>query len=245
MPEDLGAPVPPPPPPPPPAPVASSNRSVMLVLSYLGILALIPLITEKNDREVQWHAQARPRSPRRLPDPDGRALHCEPGHRYRRDAPAPALARLHRRDRPLHHERGEREAVPHPRALGLRRRSSDGVSRKDRRPAFRRAFAYLRSGALGQTRTGTDCSTRPSNVRVYQFRHQGTVVREGDDTDPRRGSKPRSGSGRYYFCAGPAGAGASVAGAGAGAPAAGAGATGTLLAGAGAAGTAGAVLAGG
>jgi uncharacterized membrane protein len=29
----------------------------MLVLSYLGILALIPLITEKNDREVQWHAK--------------------------------------------------------------------------------------------------------------------------------------------------------------------------------------------
>ena len=59
MPEDLEAPVPPPPlppPPPPPAPV-SSNRSVMLVLSYLGILALIPLLTEKNDREVQWHAK--------------------------------------------------------------------------------------------------------------------------------------------------------------------------------------------
>jgi uncharacterized membrane protein len=29
----------------------------MLVLSYLGILALVPLITEKNDREVQWHAR--------------------------------------------------------------------------------------------------------------------------------------------------------------------------------------------
>ncbi len=58
MPEDFGAPVPPPPPPPPPpAPGVSSNRSVMLVLSYLGILALIPLITEKNDREVQWHAR--------------------------------------------------------------------------------------------------------------------------------------------------------------------------------------------
>ena len=58
MPEELGAPVPPPPPPPPPpAPAGSSNRSVMLVLSYLGILALIPLITEKNDREVQWHAR--------------------------------------------------------------------------------------------------------------------------------------------------------------------------------------------
>jgi uncharacterized membrane protein len=29
----------------------------MLVLSYLGILALIPLLTEKNDGEVQWHAK--------------------------------------------------------------------------------------------------------------------------------------------------------------------------------------------
>ena len=56
MPEEVGAPAPPPPPP-PPAPPASSNRSVMLVLSYLGILALIPLLTEKGDREVQWHAK--------------------------------------------------------------------------------------------------------------------------------------------------------------------------------------------
>jgi len=29
----------------------------MLVLSYIGILALIPLLTEKNAREVQWHAK--------------------------------------------------------------------------------------------------------------------------------------------------------------------------------------------
>ena len=57
MPEEIGAPAPPPPPPPPPAAPASSNRSVMLVLSYLGILALIPLLTEKGDREVQWHAK--------------------------------------------------------------------------------------------------------------------------------------------------------------------------------------------
>ena len=57
MPDEMaGAPAPPPPPPPPPV-TASSNRSVMLVLSYLGILALIPLLTEKNDREVQWHAK--------------------------------------------------------------------------------------------------------------------------------------------------------------------------------------------
>lgn len=49
-----------PPPPPPPAgggPGASSDRTVMLVLSYLGILALIPLLMKKDDREVQWHAR--------------------------------------------------------------------------------------------------------------------------------------------------------------------------------------------
>ena len=57
MPEDLEAPIPPPPPPPPPPAPVSSNRSVMLVLSYIGILALIPLITEKEDREVQWNAK--------------------------------------------------------------------------------------------------------------------------------------------------------------------------------------------
>lgn len=60
MPEEIGAPAPPLPPPPPPPPAAGpagSNRSVMLVLSYLGILALIPLLTEKDDREVQWHAR--------------------------------------------------------------------------------------------------------------------------------------------------------------------------------------------
>jgi uncharacterized membrane protein len=29
----------------------------MLVLSYLGLLALIPLLMEKDDREIQWHAK--------------------------------------------------------------------------------------------------------------------------------------------------------------------------------------------
>ncbi len=50
---------PPPPPPlpgPPPAPPAIRNTP-MLVLSYLGLLALIPLIVVKDDREVQWHAK--------------------------------------------------------------------------------------------------------------------------------------------------------------------------------------------
>lgn len=35
----------------------SSNRSIMIVLSYLWLLALVPLVVEKDDREVQWHAK--------------------------------------------------------------------------------------------------------------------------------------------------------------------------------------------
>jgi len=46
------------PPPPPAAPSGSgSNKTLMLVLSYLGLLALIPLLVEKDDPEVQWHAK--------------------------------------------------------------------------------------------------------------------------------------------------------------------------------------------
>ncbi len=49
-----------PPPPPigtPPIGTISPNRTIMLVLAYLGPLALIPFLTEKNDPEVQWHAK--------------------------------------------------------------------------------------------------------------------------------------------------------------------------------------------
>ena len=49
-----------PPPPPPPLPIGStpsSNRGVMIVLSYLWLLALVPLLVEKDDKEVQWHAK--------------------------------------------------------------------------------------------------------------------------------------------------------------------------------------------
>ncbi len=35
----------------------SSNRNIMIVLSYLWLLALVPLLTEKEDKEVQWHAK--------------------------------------------------------------------------------------------------------------------------------------------------------------------------------------------
>jgi uncharacterized membrane protein len=38
-------------PPPPP------NRGVMIVLAYLWPLALVPLLLDKEDAEVQWHAK--------------------------------------------------------------------------------------------------------------------------------------------------------------------------------------------
>ena len=60
-----GAPPPGAPPAAPPPPSAgapgggtvSPNRTIMLVLSYLWLLALIPFLVEKEDKEVQWHAK--------------------------------------------------------------------------------------------------------------------------------------------------------------------------------------------
>ena len=40
-----------------PGSAPSSNRNVMIALSYLWLLALVPLLTEKDDKEVQWHAK--------------------------------------------------------------------------------------------------------------------------------------------------------------------------------------------
>ncbi|GAB4248924.1 MAG: hypothetical protein Kow00109_25000 [Acidobacteriota bacterium] len=48
---------PPPPQAPPGGEYVSPNRTIMLILAYLGILALIPLLAEKEDQEVQWHAK--------------------------------------------------------------------------------------------------------------------------------------------------------------------------------------------
>ncbi|HVE70216.1 MAG TPA: hypothetical protein VNI54_02520 [Thermoanaerobaculia bacterium] len=54
----------PPPPPPPgggygpgPGTSGSSDRTLMIVLSYLGLLALIPYLTKKEDPEIMWHAK--------------------------------------------------------------------------------------------------------------------------------------------------------------------------------------------
>lgn len=35
----------------------SGNRTIMIVLSYLWILFLVPLLVDKDDAEVQWHAK--------------------------------------------------------------------------------------------------------------------------------------------------------------------------------------------
>jgi uncharacterized membrane protein len=35
----------------------SPNRGVMIVLAYMWLLALVPLLLEKQDSEVQWHAK--------------------------------------------------------------------------------------------------------------------------------------------------------------------------------------------
>jgi len=40
-----------------PDPAVPANRSVMIVLAYLWILALVPLFLDKHDAEVQWHAK--------------------------------------------------------------------------------------------------------------------------------------------------------------------------------------------
>jgi uncharacterized membrane protein len=50
-------PVQPPPTEPPSTPSPDSNRTIMFVLAYLGALSLVPLLVEKNDKEIQWHAK--------------------------------------------------------------------------------------------------------------------------------------------------------------------------------------------
>lgn len=52
-----GEPPGPPPGAPPPAQGDGDNRTVMIILSYLYILALVPLLVEKEDAEIQWHAK--------------------------------------------------------------------------------------------------------------------------------------------------------------------------------------------
>ncbi len=43
--------------PPPHPPGAAADRTVMIVLAYLWLLALVPLLTDTSDPEVRWHAK--------------------------------------------------------------------------------------------------------------------------------------------------------------------------------------------
>jgi len=38
-------------------PESAPNRGAMIVLAYLWVLALVPLLLDKLDAEVQWHAK--------------------------------------------------------------------------------------------------------------------------------------------------------------------------------------------
>lgn len=42
---------------PPTSPRDDSSRKVMLVLAYLAVLALVPYLLEKDDKEIQWHSK--------------------------------------------------------------------------------------------------------------------------------------------------------------------------------------------
>ena len=59
--KDEAPPPPPPPPPPragtPPTDIVREQDKVMLVLSYLGLLALVPLMTVSDSEYVRWHAK--------------------------------------------------------------------------------------------------------------------------------------------------------------------------------------------
>ncbi|HWC65887.1 MAG TPA: hypothetical protein VG777_07380 [Thermoanaerobaculia bacterium] len=52
--EEIPPPGPPTPELPPPAP---PDRTLMLILAYLGPLSLVPILADKEDAEVQWHAK--------------------------------------------------------------------------------------------------------------------------------------------------------------------------------------------
>ena len=71
---------------------------------------------------------------------------------------------------------GEHRVVPRSR----RRVRPQIVDRGEHHKKARLAASFRSSilGAQGRTRTGTDFSTRPSNVRVYQFRHLGWRSKE-------------------------------------------------------------------
>lgn len=61
-PSEPGPGAPPPAPPVPPSPTGGATgggqpNTLMIILSYFGLFALIPLLVEKDDPEIQWHAK--------------------------------------------------------------------------------------------------------------------------------------------------------------------------------------------
>src|SRR6476469_1007335 len=46
-----------PPPPSTSGPAPGSDKTIFVVLSYLGLLCLIPFFAKKDDPDVQWHAK--------------------------------------------------------------------------------------------------------------------------------------------------------------------------------------------
>jgi len=55
--DDLPPPLTPPEPPPVGPPASSSDETVMLVLCYIGLLALIPYLVAKEVPIIRWHAR--------------------------------------------------------------------------------------------------------------------------------------------------------------------------------------------
>ena len=99
----------------------SQNRSIMIVLSYLWLLALVPLLVEKDDREVQWHAKhgivADGRGDRAVDCHHDRDRHHQYGERGARVRGEPAhdgaLARDSRHPRRRHRQGRERRPPAH------------------------------------------------------------------------------------------------------------------------------------
>jgi ABC-type nickel/cobalt efflux system permease component RcnA len=92
----------------------SSNRNVMILLSYLWLLALIPLVVEKDDREVQWHAK------HGLVLAVAELIFWVGDWMLRRDLRADHRTRIHHPAHLRDHQRNQRAAADHSRDQPVR-----------------------------------------------------------------------------------------------------------------------------
>src|SRR5580765_625937 len=95
--------------------------------------------------------------------PQRGAKRCQRCPRGGRSLRAKARRSLPPRERSVFERSGERSSVHASRSPVRRRRRS-------------LKNAERRFGAVGRTRTGMGYPIRPSNVRVYQFHHDGTLT---------------------------------------------------------------------